>query len=298
MTDAQIKQLVDLTYSGGVKEIYNVYHYTTDEITDYILAKNDVCLKMTKIEYFEDKYEGKTIEVYYDLALEKLLKNKKISQSIYELLTKIRVPEKNFYITQNVVGIQTFTSMDSDVYIACFSKNKNDQYMVQNYIKNIDHVGYCLDFYYSELESNEITQNLSMGFFLKMIPVKYGSQIIDELYDFIDQLLSIPDNADENYILQWAKGLIETKLNELKYATKLGKFNQENEIRLVLSVPKGWLSYMDKPEYFAPFKNESGCIIKLPKHTIHGINKSPNLSDLEDKKWRDLFKQRGYKFLY
>ena len=45
-------------------------------------------------------------------------------------------------------------------------------------------------------------------------------------------------------------------------------------------------------------KEADNCIIKLPKYFIHGINKSPNLSDVDDKNWREIFKQRGYRFLY
>ena len=74
--------------------------------------------------------------------------------------------------------------------------------MVQEYIKNENNSGYCLDFSFVNLKLNEITRNLGFGFQLKLIPVKYGVQIIEELYNFVDNVLSIPDTLDENYIFQ------------------------------------------------------------------------------------------------
>lgn len=292
MTDLQIRRLVTLLYKNETEGIDNTYHYTTDEITNYILRSDAVCLKMTNIEKFDDIYEGKTIEVYYDLALECLLKNDQIDKNTYELLSQIKVPQKNISITRNNSGDLVGSFTESDVYIACFSKEKDKLYMIEQYIKNVNKTGYCLSFIKNELESNEITDCFGIGFSFKLLTVKYGFQIIYELCDFIKELLSIPDKVDDQYILQYVKGFIENKLNQLKYVTKRSKFCEENEIRLILTTPKNVLPWEVAPKYFE--KVDNGCIIKFPKSVIYGISKSPNLTKVEDEKLRKEFKRRKY----
>ena len=51
---------------------FEVFHYT--DAADKILLEDSkgVSLRMTHIDCFDDVFEGKTIEVFYDLALEDL----------------------------------------------------------------------------------------------------------------------------------------------------------------------------------------------------------------------------------
>ena len=153
MTGLQARQLFELTHRRNeTKHISNVYHYTTADITNLILREEDICLQMTRMDNFEDKLEGKTVDSFYQKALKKLLKENKLSKSQYELMVKIEAPQKNLTAFEEEKGIYRGEITESDIYITCFSKEKNDSYMIKKYIKNDKHSGYCLDFSCCNLE--------------------------------------------------------------------------------------------------------------------------------------------------
>lgn len=296
MTDLQSKQPIDLMFDKTTKYTNNIYHYTTADVTNLILNNEDVCLKMTLIDNFSDKLEGKTVDKFYNRALKKLLKENKISKSQYELLVKIKAPQKNVSAFYEGNGVYRGEMTESDIYITCFSKEKDDPYMVKKYIKNKNHSGYCLIFSCCELKANELMGYcFDVGFSLKMFEVKYEKQVILEMYDFIEKLVRIFDGCDDK-LKEHSKAIIEAKLNELKYTTKLEKFRKENEIRLVLITPKGHLPHKKLRIFFDSAKSD--CIVKFPKCVIKGISKSPKLRNEEDIYWRKNFEQKGYKFVY
>lgn len=296
MTTLQAKQLMDLMFEKKIKYIDNVYHYTTADVANLILNDEDVCLKMTLIDNFDDKLEGKAIDGFYNRALKKLLKENKISKSQYELLVKIKAPQKNVSAFYEGNGVYRGEMTESDIYITCFSKEKDDPYMIENYIKNDTRSGYCLSFSCCELKANELMGYcFDVGFSLKMLEVKYEKQVILEMYDFIENLVRIFDGCDDK-LKEHSNAIIEAKLNELKYTTKLKKFRKENEIRLVLITPKGHLPHKKLRIFFDSAKSD--CLVKFPKYVIKGISNSPKLRAEEDKYWREIFKKRGYKFVY
>ena len=50
-----------------------VYHYAKGDTIKKILRENGIVLRLTRVEDFKDKYEGKATLGYYDLALIELL---------------------------------------------------------------------------------------------------------------------------------------------------------------------------------------------------------------------------------
>ena len=113
-----------------MKSLCRVYHYTNIDTVPLILRDDKIHLRMTHVEYFDDKHEWrKTIEIYYDLALERLLHDDIIDCDTYAALSRIEVPEKTVFIlppsssSTDTSGIVCNT--ECDVYIACFSSEKN-----------------------------------------------------------------------------------------------------------------------------------------------------------------------------
>ena len=98
MTDEQLIRLVQLLHDYNLNDINRVYHCTDMDTVPLILKDDAATLRMKHIDNFEDRYEGKTVEIYYDLALERLYNEKCISYEIYEQLSSIQLPNEMLFV--------------------------------------------------------------------------------------------------------------------------------------------------------------------------------------------------------
>lgn len=206
-----------------------VYHYTRAENIPNILQPKDIHIRMTHYEDFEDKLEGKVVDVYLDLALEKLLKEGKINQSIYLSLTPKNPPVKELFTFNKDFKSTYGKLLEYDTYIACFCKEKNYQYMYDNYAGDD---GYCVGF--SQSGINEIAEHtFGKGFIVEYHPIMYGEEVVEFFYKKILKLVSLIEKiADLQSVLKILR-------KRVQYSSKLYGYSNEKEERLILKIAKG-----------------------------------------------------------
>lgn len=239
-------------FSSTLKYIPDrIYHYTKMDTAFKILSDDSVCFHMTNIQDFDDIFEGKTIEVYYDLALYNLKTSGFLNDDIYEMLKDVKVPEKKeMYINiPNNANTTYVKKYPYNVYITCFSTSKNDEYMIKNYTKSDDKKGYCMEFLSREISKSDLAINsFDNGYRISLNKVLYGNQIITYIEEYIKWLhLSAQKIDDEEAIRQSMIFHLEEELHKLKYISKLSKYQKEEEVRLILYLPSD-----ETPDYYTP----------------------------------------------
>lgn len=217
----------------------NVFHYTNIDTAFKILQNDKIQFRMTNYEDFEDKTEGKVVEAFYDLALDKLERENIIKEeerfylSDIDLSTEVVIRKTQ----ENGKIINICEIVDCNYYITCFSTIQDDNYMYENYVKGINAIrkGVCLGFFGAELFFRH--NNFISGAFVEGCKILYGHEALDIIYNRLKSLLT--DQSLKQYrmsdITIYA---IQQMLKTLKWRLKLGKYKKENEIRLVLAIPK------------------------------------------------------------
>ena len=293
MNDNQISQIAKLVTDFERWSVlpYEIYHYTDLNTIPKIVLKNAISLRMTKAEDLDDHHEGRhTIEVYYDLALEQLLNDGIINKDLFHNLCTLEVPTELLYLFESS-SAAFGKSAAYDTYITCFSTQKNDPYMISNYIRNSEHKGYCISFYSDNVKENQSTFN-TLSVRLCLEQVLYGNQIIKMLYDFIKRLVHIipPDSESTE---KWIKPLVLHGLSKLRYFVKLKRYYRENEVRLALMIPNN----VDKSiSYISPFtvKEEKGkkyIIVPFQRIIYAGMTQTASVTNEEDNRIRAIISQ-------
>lgn len=143
-----------------------IYHYTDRETTRKILTKDGLCFRMTRAEDFEDQFEGRTLEEYYQEAIENLRKSGFLPDTHYRILRKAQMPEMKPMSFSNPVDPSSifFQGARYTTYVSCFSTEKDDPKMIERYMKNESKKGYCIGVNAKSLNTNETTYTLETRF--------------------------------------------------------------------------------------------------------------------------------------
>lgn len=289
------KLQVAFSYWGEIPN--EIFHYTGFNTITKILLRDGISLRMTRAEDFDDPHEGRsTIEVFYDLALERLLQDCVIDASIYRTLCEVEVPKQQLFLLNEISlqghPITPVKSFTYNAYVACFSTEENDPYMVKEYIKNECHKGYCISLSSLNLKENMITYN-TPGVHSQFAPVLYGGQIIDKLYNYIDNIIQITGTAPD-VIENLVRPLILDALSKLRFFVKLNRYSIEKEVRLVLMIPEKSVS-SDQPPFIEQCENKRRFIQPIfPKNPFFHFTATNSVPTEEDKEIRGIIAGRGY----
>lgn len=170
-----------------IQEYDGLYHYTSYDAAEKIFKEDAISFRLTKATEFEDKMEGKAIEVYYDLAIEQLYKSKKIDDTLRSKLEAISVPDKRLVTSRHKDGTTQICEKPVTPYVICFSTVENDDYMYRNYILK-DCAGYCFEF--SDVDINELCcLGTANNVVIKTTPVLYGEQVIEYIKEKINEII-------------------------------------------------------------------------------------------------------------
>ena len=302
MTDSQIQSILKLQISqeGTTYNGLEVYHYTETKNIQKILQTDKVSLRMTRVEDFEDEHEGrKTIEMFYDLSLERLLRNGIICQSSFEQMSKIELPRTTmFFWNDHKRKVTHYRAREYYTYIFCFSLKENDPHMIESYIKNEGHNGYCLSFYTENLGENQTTLALfDRQVRIQLSRVLYGEEVVDSLYRYLQNLVSILGNNDPHSLGKWGVPIIKEELSRMRYLVKRYRYSKENEVRLILMFPKYTKKkLLEKSQklLFSKEENKQYVYLDVPKDVFAGMKKTMGVTDEEDSSIRDLLRKREY----
>lgn len=271
-----------------------IYHYTGVNAAKAILRNDCVSLRMTHIDDFDDVFEGKTVEVFYDLSLENLKREGVIDDSVYNQLSEIDAPKRYmFHFNINNESNTTYcTYTDYDVYVSCFCEDGNSDYMLKRYIRDEDQKGYVIGAFSLDLAENDTTMCFGEGHRFELKKILYGRQIVESIEVFVKELLSIYGGR----IDAEAKEAIRFKLSEMRYMAKLARYSREKEVRLILMIPKGdRLPENYKPRYNQVVENGKRYVyVSIPKGVIFEVQNSKTVPDKEWSEFTYQLKEYGY----
>lgn len=224
-----------------------LYHYTKEEHIRKILQDDCVTLKMTNINNFIDKQEGKVIEKFYQVALNSLKESHLIESNDWEELSRVKPDKDNhFLVYEN--GRKSLVRKKHDVYVFCFSKSKNDKLMFNNYSKSNSGTGYCIEFYPGPFKSLSTLGNTYQNISFSLANVLYGDNATFWLQNRILEIIKMTANF-ENPNTKWRVPIIQQILKELSYTTKNKEYEYEQEIRLTAYCPVDFDDELNTP-YF------------------------------------------------
>lgn len=262
-----------------------LYHYYRGEDVLRVLRDDTITFRLASLSTFEDKMEGKSVEVYYDLALQELLQAKMISQKEFDELIAVSIPEQTWLMFNSDNGYKRFRLCDFDEYVICFSKEKDDPYMYENYCKGSD--GYCLEF--PTIELKEVTcKALDNCAEMKLLPIYYGREVVDFIASTVLEILG--DAAKKHHL----KECIQDLLHIVQYSAKLSKYNREKEVRLVVLLPKQHNDKLPDIEYVNTGDDNKHIYLKIPKNVLSGISSAYFNAANETQQRIDSVKKCGY----
>ena len=254
-----------------------VYHYAKGDTIKKILRENGIVLRLTRVEDFDDKYEGKAIMMGYKRALRELLEEGNISQKEYELLCNAEPTTKClvFQKKDKATGADVYAREKYVPYIICFSNQKDNDYMFEHYASG-DNLQGCIGFYPAELYEE----------------LRVQMRPLDER---VVSLLR-KDNNDESQ--KYCRNLVDELLRKLQYPAKLARFRREDEKRLIILLPnQDNLTEEQKAKFVFNRGTEGGkeyIEVCVPKHCFEGISFSQSTSQNDAENLRQYLTSIGY----
>lgn len=277
----------------GLNFVGDLFHYTNIENVDKILCKDKITFRMTNIDDFTDKMEGKSIEVFYDLALERLLACKKITLATYNELSALKILDT---ITievhdNNPESIIVFDNVPYVTYVSCFTIEGDSEYMQKNYFKNDEQKGCIIRLYGDFIK--ELSCKYQVNYRSSLLKVKYGKEVVEDIYKTIIKVLSF-GNGSKEFLNNLAKPIIQMYLHELKYSAKLSRYKDEKEIRLVSYIPAEE-KYQNGIRFETdPNTGKRYIHAELSKYFYRNIHFGKNLNENEKRNIKELLTDRGY----
>lgn len=261
-----------------------LYWYRNEHSIEKTFLDDRIQLRLTHVDCFDDKLEGRAAEMYYDIALEELLAEHAIGKALFERLSRVTVEKKELFLERDEKGIRLASMKEYDAYIVCFSKVGNDPYM-------FDHYGrYCFKLSKSMLihTLRECFADRIRYFDRQML---YGRQAVEYLKKAI---MTIVRNE---FLLRNAEMLLQDQLHELLYAAKRPRYSLENEVRFVVFLSKDDPCDDDtikKIEFEENGITKKYLYLTFKNEMFYSVSPSPANAEEDTVRVFSLFKQRGY----
>lgn len=282
--------------------ISHIYHYTSPEGLKGIIKKSNLCLWFSRADCLNDKTEGQEVIRLYKEVCEELLCEKKIDNLFFDRIIEINLFNQRLFKSDSdrdkgsVWRLQEF-----DAYICCFTKQKDSLPMWNYYAKNDKYEGYNLGF---QFDFNNLSSQLSYDN-EHLIHIDFFSVIYDEnimkktLSDFILKVYEYSKRElCEDRCIYSVESAIRKTLNFSRYALKHQSFSHEDEIRLVVFIPKEAKGYPIK------FRTKKGLLIpyiemNVDVKRLKDITIAPLVEQETAQNTLEFFlKQNGYKVRY
>ncbi len=246
---------------------YDFYHYTSPEGLEGILDKNN--LWFTRYDCLNDYTEREYIFEVFTSVCERLKNNGQISSDFYNEIVKLKADNEEILSFPN--DRHDYKSFNCDYYICCFSKNQDSLPMWNYYTKGNRFEGYNIKF------SMHLVDNYKQ---------KYGNNIEIEafsvIYDSEEQeqkieeaILILFNLLEENVDMLDIKSCLLHFLKKHSFLFKKECFKHEEEVRIVITLPKGGNEYI--PIHYRIVKGNFVPYIELEfeKDFVYGITIGP-----------------------
>lgn len=261
------------TYSG------TIFHYTALKNINSILFNDDnkVVLWASRFDCLNDISEGKVIEKMYSHTCEKLLAEKLIPDETYKLFSSVTPSRNEIFIIPQGTGKIKPERLECDIYIISFSKSYDLLSMWNYYSKGNMYEGMNIGFS-SEILKESIPENLPSG--------KIKCEVCSVIYDQSEQEKIIRDFLMEinqkKHLAECESSIratISMKLTSWKMLFKDSHFKHEEEVRVILKIPKKY-----KSEFNIKYRNYAGLIIpyipiKVKNTAVSQVTLGPIVGD-------------------
>ena len=303
-----------------------IWHYTNLNALLGILGDSNVSRKpdkkmsfwFTRSDCLNDKSEGLEILKIIKKASSELLEAGEIDDSFHNVVCATKTPRKQTFpfpvtstndIEEDLQVHTAVRSLEADVFICCFSKEKDLLEMWRYYAKSED--GYCLkiqteelfstlkEYYYSEKVNKDVEYVKLTEF-----SVLYSDS---EKTDYIKSCLSKAykgykddleeygaDSAEESL-----KGYLHLLIRENQFRFKNECFSSEKEFRIVAYRPKKKLEWLENDLPKIKYRQHDGMLIPYieiaSKDALRGVQIGPQaINEMQEKVVGDYLADLGY----
>lgn len=232
-----------------------IYHYTSPEGLLGIVGDSKISLRFTRYDCMNDYSEGEEITKVYKNVCNELLAEEKIDESFYRKIIGV-MPEKTAMFYYKTESGTAGRMIESDCYICCFSKRQDALPMWNYYVKNNKYQGYNLGLKVGTLrERLRVEEDLNMAYYIG--PVIYDEdekkkcikRIITEAYETVDSELDVAEVG------------IARRLRDVRMLFKNSAFAHEEEIRIIIYIPKERPDNCVGRDIEINFRNSQGLIV-------------------------------------
>ncbi len=288
------------------------YHYTSPEgFRGIFRDKGNLTLWFTQYDSLNDKSERKHTFEYISEYCDRKVTEKVFSEEFGNYIKKFKPSDYKHVLTPNqtedegnLLNGHSIERFECDIYICSFSKHDDILPMWNYYSKSQRYEGYSIGF------STQHFFKAFRGHGLELINVVYDSDKKDALLDeLLIPLSKVFDDNPTEPEHDNIKGIINIVFDRLQFAFKNSCFSHEQEMRLVLWVPKetrrnGIKNNKDKksPAIVSErkYRTNNGYLIPyveytFPSYAVQSIKIAP-LQEIEIAKKNviDFLKHYGY----
>lgn len=266
-------------------DCFMLYHYYKGHTLRKVIRKNKLLFRLAAAETFSDKMEGKAVEVYFDLALEELLSEHKITDTQFSKLSEMDVPRRMGFSFKDGEYYRYSNDEPFEEYIICFSKERDDLYMFETYAEESD--GYCIHLHSDEIEE---LKNLGMDnhAVIKLIPVLYGREAIDYIKRKVMEAVTDPVKEEE---IEYYVGSI---LHYVQFAAKRKKYAREKEVRLVVFLPQKCDDSLPNIQFQTDYNQNRFILFSVPNDMLFDVTAAPYNAKAETQGMRVYLEESGY----
>lgn len=243
----------------------SLWHYTSLDGLKGIIQKNKLKFWFTRSDCLNDIKEGNEAFLVFKEIREQWKNDDKVDKEFVELLDQIEMSGKKvLFLRENQDEINVKLS-EYDAYICSFSKKDDLLEMWRYYSKGKG--GYSLQFdkaLFDEIKNNFLYGDGTTQTYPDVYNVIYNKKKQKELFE--EKIRACHDlflfSKDSNIVnKQYIKQTIETILNKYRFRFKNQCFSNEQEIRAVICLPKGYsdtnnhimLKYRESHEIMIPY---------------------------------------------
>ncbi len=229
--------LAQLTMNPSLEDNFNgmVYHYTSSFGFRSILFKNEnhITLWASRYDCLNDMKEGKSTLAMYQAVCSKMLQEDKLTKELYDFFIFIN-PSRTIYLPYEKKGHVWGTRLECDHYVCSFSKNNDALTMWNYYSKGQMYEGFNIGFDSMDLKDQLYFNKPNCTRYV-VSPVVYDTHEQESIIrKMLDQLIVSYTKKDEVVIRE----VVANRLEELSLLFKSPYFKHEEEVRLIVSIPK------------------------------------------------------------
>ncbi len=223
----------------------SLFHYTSREVADKILAENKISLKFSKAKDFEDSKEGKHIE--------------KILREICDELFCLEEKKLLFYkaIFEAIESNEEVSDL-KESYVFCFSKEENNPYLKENYACRTGRNGTIVGIQTLALEDICYDHSSNLVFLYDVIYDR--DKIKEPIKHAIKKAFELRRQDDIDF--STTKKIIHSIIRNYGLVYKGMEFSEEKESRMVI-----YADHIDENDVLKKHGND--LFLTLPENALY-----------------------------